>query len=522
MASPEEQEAQEKWKRHFFHRYVNLKFPANIASNDKDKPLRTNKDLVQWRLLEAGVPFNDPVELWKSTATLNKFVAVMQKSGCFEHVNVELDPIEGVEQTNNTNNNTNERPPTEQLNVTLQEKNWYRLYVGGGIRNDMQAEIGQMGMDLLAKTQFETSAGFRNLTGNLDITNLQYTVDATAQSRWAFEHRRPLDGLFIPLGINPLSDIMDTGEYSLGFHAALDTLDFEWTRSYRERQRKVSLRLSNHGEVHYPEMANDVYTGLEWSWLFRDILPRRHPTLPYALDASPEIAAQSGPSEKNSITWEYRTNGSLCDNKFNPTQGIDYYSKVEIAGPPGDVGFVKVQGGGAVHVPISPSENFDCSIHGTFHTGLLQSLAFGGACRPPTVSDRFFVDKAFQLRGFCPSGIGPRAKASNTAGSASPQGDSLGGEFFYTATLAASTTTESLAKYGIRLMAFGNVGTLAGSLAAIPSWTMIAKSSRAAVGLGISGSLPLGRVEATYSWPIRFGPRDMKKSFQAGVGFSFG
>lgn len=517
MASPEEEEQARRWKRHLFQRQVNLEFPANVSSYNKNKPLRTNEDLIQWRLLEAGVLFSNPVELWKTTNTLNKFVAVMQKSGCFEHVNVELDPIE----SDKNNQNNAEPVPTEQVNVTIQEKNWYRLYVGGGFRNDMQSELGQMGMDLLSKTQFETSAGLRNITGHLDITNLQYTVDATAQSRWDFHHRRPLDGLLLPFGLNPLSDYVDTGEYSLGLHAALDTLDYEWTRSYRERQRRVALRLSNHGEVPLPEMANGAYIGCEWSWLFRDILPRRHSTLPYALDASPEIAAQSGPSEKNSFTWEYRTNGSLCNDKFNPTQGLDYFSKVEVAGPPGDVGFFKVQGGGALHVPI-PTDQIDCSIHGAFHTGVLQHLSFGGACQPPSVSDRFFVDKPFQLRGFCPTGIGPRAKTSNNALTAAPQGDALGGEFFYTATLAASTTTESLSHYGIRLMAFGNVGTLAGSLAAVPSWKVVANSSRASVGLGICGSLPMGRVEATYAWPLRYGPRDMRKSFQVGIGFNFG
>ena len=278
------------------------------------------------------------------------------------------------------------------------------------------------------------------------------------------------------------------------------------------------MRVSNHGQVRNPEMANDAYTGCEWSWLFRDILPRRHATLPYALDASPEIAAQSGPSEKNSLAFEHRTNGTYCDNKFNPAEGIDYYSKVEIAGPPGDVGFVKAQGGGSIHIPILP-RYLSCSLHGSFHTGILQSLSFGGACKPATVSDRFHVGGPMQLRGFSAAGIGPRAKSGSTT---APQGDALGGEFFYTTMMAASMTTKNLDKYGVRFMAFGNMGSLTGSIASAPSWLAIAKSSRASVGLGVSAGLPMGRVEATYAWPLRFGPRDVRKNVQFGLGFSFG
>lgn len=519
MASPNSKEEAERMQRNFEHHAsefnVNLKFPANVTSSDKQKkPLRTKTDLIQIRLLEAGVSYEEPLPVAKAAERLSRFVTNMEQTGCFETVKVEIDQMEpataaaAAEESQSPNTF-----PTQELNVILKEKNWYRLYVGGGIRNDMQAESGQGG-SLLAKTQFETTGGLTNLTGHLDITALQYTVDATSNSRWDFQHIRPLDSVVPDL----VEYFMDAGKCSLGVYAALDSLDYEWTRSYKERQRKLSMRVSNHGQVRNPEMANDAYMGCEWSWLFRDILPRRHATMPYALDSSPEIASQSGPSEKNSLTVEYRTNGIYCDNKFNPTNGIDYYSKVEVAGPPGDVGFVKAQGGGSLHVPILP-QYLSCSLHGVFHTGIMQSMDFGGACKPATVADRFYVGGPMQLRGFTPAGIGPRAKTGSTT---APQGDALGGEFFYTAMVAASMTTENLAKYGVRFMAFGNLGSLTGSIASIPSWAAVANSSRASVGLGVTAGLPMGRVEATYAWPLRFGPRDVRKNLQFGLGFSFG
>lgn len=140
--------------------------------------------------------------------------------------------------------------------------------------------------------------------------------------------------------------------------------------------------------------------------MFRDLIPRRHATLPYAMDASPEIVSQAGPSVKHSLSYEYRTNGRLCDDWLNPTYGMDVHSKVEVAGPPGDVGFVKWQGGASLNVPLPASWAF----HGALQTGVLRSLPFGGLCGPPCVSDRFFLGGPMHFRGFVPAGIGPRAK----------------------------------------------------------------------------------------------------------------
>lgn len=48
------------------------------------------------------------------------------------------------------------------------------------------------------------------------------------------------------------------------------------------------------------------------------------------------------------------------------------------------------------------------------------------------------------------------------------------------------------------------------------------RSSRVAFGGGLSLGSPMGRFEATYAVPIRYGPRDARKSVQFGFGFSFG
>jgi len=81
---------------------------------------------------------------------------------------------------------------------------------------------------------------------------------------------------------------------------------------------------------------------------------------------------------------------------------------MELAGPPGDVGFWKFNGGYNFHIPVN-----GIVLHGSLFTGLFKSISFGGLCNIQStsnsfISDRFFVGGPMQLRGFQPAGIGPR------------------------------------------------------------------------------------------------------------------
>lgn len=276
-------------------------------------------------------------------------------------------------------------------------------------------------------------------------------------------------------------------------------------------------------------------------------MPRRHPTLPYGLDASPEILAQAGPSVKHSVSYENRSNNDFGDSKVNPTTGFFHFSKAQVAGPPGDVGFWKFHGGMSYHFAFPM-----CSLHSALQVGFLKPLTFGGLCQNKScIADRFFVGGPMELRGFVPAGIGPRAPTVRMnisfvnvvvvampfshrscswfslvffqGGASTPGGDALGGNFFYAATLAASMPFPAipfLHDNGVRLFGFGNVGTLVGSLDKTPLLAVL-KSTRASVGGGVSVGTAFGRLEATYAWPLRYGPRDARKSVQIGLGFHF-
>jgi outer membrane protein assembly factor BamA len=89
--------------------------------------------------------------------------------------------------------------------------------------------------------------------------------------------------------------------------------------------------------------------------------------------------------------------------------------------------------------------------------------------------------------------------------------------------LAASVPFPSIAflrNNGVRCFGFANVGTVSG-LDGVPL-TSILQSTRASVGGGVSMATTFGRLEATYAVPLRYSPRDARKSVQIGLGFSFG
>jgi outer membrane protein assembly factor BamA len=533
------QQQQQQQFMSFVNRYgLNILFPALVTTKDSTKTLKTNKDLINARLLENGILFEDMQSMPQVQEGVAKVVDNLMRTQAFHSVQLQLDQSDGetenIIQQQSPDGDASPQPSQHSsssssssshqhvLNVILDEKNWYSLYIGGGIKHEgIEESLNSNVSSKLPKAQFETSITLPNLTGYLDTTALQYSVDQTATSRLVWSHERPLYSWFPEESTlsNSILALAKGSQYALGIRAWFDTLDHESSRSYQEHQRMVQWRLDNTGNTSRPEMAPNLYWGVDWTLGLRDVVPRKDSKLPYAADASPEIVAQSGCSLQHSLKWELRTNGCWTDDRYQPTAGVDAHIQAEVAGPPGDVGYAKAQGGSALHWPLSNA----VSLHATCAGGVLQSLSFHGLCRPPTISDRFFVGGPMQLRGFLPAGVGPRSK---TGGSTTPGGDAMGGNLFYTASIAASVLPPNtvLADYGIRLFAFGNAGTLVGmtpSLSMDP-WLRIVQSTRLSAGVGISGGTPMGRVELTYAWPLRYGPRDARRNLQFGFGFAYG
>lgn len=545
-------------------------------------------------------------------ASIARFIHDLEGTRCYDAVQVYLGNNNEVSTSGNQDDGATS---TDSFDVTvrLKEKKWYKLYIGGGVNSeDLSSFGGTSGMGntlggpggaalgILPKLQFETSASLLNLTGFADVSTALYSVDQTGASSFKFTHDRPLCSwlpkhssirewlmppdprLIDPEERNASNGqsadsvdenqvfVADDAQYSLGggshtslgIHAMVHDLDFESTRSSKEFVRSIGVRLANHCRgaaggsnkpgVSPPEAMAGPYLFLDWNASLRDTMPRRNAEFPFALDCSKEVASQAGTVFKHSLAGGMYLNGCFTDDRYDPTMGYDAHVLGEVAGPPGDVGFWKLKGGGSWHLPLeligmmafgvneeeytSKEEDespvvIGATLHSSFNAGLIRPLSFSGLCNSGSIggvpsSDKFYVGGPGQLRGFLPSGIGPR---SAKGGSSVPGGDSLGGDVYYTTTLAGSIPFPSyfatLRQNGARVFGFTNVGTCVsagGSVLGMPAFSQILQSSRVAVGGGVSVGSPMGRFEATYAVPMRYGPRDATKAVQFGFGFSFG
>lgn len=561
----EQEMLQMRAAKYFSNYEIEIVFPAVISPSSSSssrstttgtpsKPLRTNDEILQHRLMEAGILYDIPMKVSDVIQASNEFIANLEQSGCFNAVRVEIGapPVpESVAQEPTTT----DRKALRSLKVELEEAKWYRLYAGGGIKSEsiLQPERLASESGVLNMAEAEISLGLRNLAGCLDTTTLQFTLDAKSLANWSLVHQRPLytvvPGIFKEL----LLTQPHGSQYTLHAKAVIDTTDLERTRSYKEFQRLISLKATNTPMASREQQAGSkfYYTAFEWMTVLRDIVPRRHMILPFAFDASPAIVSQSGPSVKNSFLAEFRTNGShltktvlghdgeqmyegLTQHPLQPTSGLQAHAEVELATPPGDVGFFKCQSGASLHLPIiQDSINNHMAMHLSLNAGYLHSLSFGGLCRPATISDRFFIGGPMQLRGFSPAGIGPRAYPQQAATKASAgeriAGDALGGDFYYTATAMASLSPTLFPQLhamvgdqvasAVRFFCFVNAGTCVGTIRSTPVWAVL-QSTRVSLGVGLSTTVAGPRLEVTYATPLRYGPRDMRRQFQFGIGFS--
>lgn len=541
-ANDEDKESEQMVKELNLHAQnipINLKFPAEVISSEKSdqknsgRITRTKAEFVNLRLLESGVLFDDSQTFRESATGVSEFISNLQETGCYDGVKVMYDVGEkeqllttetkdatdaGTDQGRSQTAPVNTKPLLSSLKVVLDEKKWYKLYIGGGLKQTSLDGIDSGSSSNLPKVQFETNASLLNLRGVTDITTMSYSIDQTSDRTMFISHDRPLFSLFPEYSFMYNKCVLAGTRNHFNVKACYDIDDHEWTRSYKQFNRGIQCTFSNRPGGSNSSMIPDIWSALTYSMSLRDIIPRRHPKLPYACDASPEIVAQTGPNLCHSVKYTYQTNGAYTDSKFNPTNGIDYSVTGELAGPPGDVGFAKVEGGGAVHFPVATK---GLVLHASLYGGIMKALDFQGLCRDTTcISDRFFRGGPLQLRGFQPSGIGPRAK---TGGRSVTGGDSLGGELYYTANIAASVPSPIFQDSGLRLFGFTNLGTLSNVNLKQnrTSFEGMMKSSRISVGGGACVATPMGRLELTYAVPLRFGAKDARKNLQFGFGFTF-
>ena len=457
---------------------VQLEWPAEVVTKNGLRN-RTNADLIQHRLLEAGIVYDAPVTTGKVYEIANDFIRDLEASDCFHSVGVEIGRAPSDVPAPDASS------PPRRLLVHLNEKNWYRLHAGAGLKADMfgtnsTSSYQQLATDaVMPPAELEVSAALRNLAGCLDTTEIQYKLDTFNIGAWKLSHKRPLYTI-LPGGLG--AHLLDTSigsQHTFHAQAALDTIDTDWISSYKLFQRYLSVEMATPKSL--PGWAS-----LEWFLGYRDMIPRRHPTMPFHLSASPEISRLAGPSLKHSITANLEYDAVQRDPVSQlPIDGLQIRWRTECAIPPGDVGFFKSHAACAVHwlVPNTP-----VAFHATGSVGYLHALHnMFPRVRPAATLpvDRFIAGGVGSLRGFAIGGVGPRSKGT----AENRIGDALGGNFTYSATALVSTAPPfSITNDGtdpIRLFGFCTAGTCVGA----GHLSTIMSSTRVVAGVGIRRQL---------------------------------
>ena len=383
-------------------------YPIHISkiNIENEEKLRTTSSYIHSVLNEEGIQIKEfyeeddagPMTLGEVATALSSACAKLRDSGLYESVIFDIGCLKGDSGESDAVVDTG----LAQINVKLEEKKWYKIYIGAGVKQQGNGfsmnESAQLGA--LPMGQFESSASLSNIRGCTDTTNFSYTVDQASTPTFLISHDAPSQ-----------IEVDDLIHSSL--RCLVDTMDFEHARSYKEFQRSISYRLSNSRSLS-PFLADGIWKSLHWTAVWRDILPCRFLNAPFACDASSNIIAEAGPSLKHSLSFEYRLNGKYLDNRLAPTRGFDFSSTTELAGPPGDVGFFKMHKFLSYHIPLHMNVigvNLPLAIHSSLSAGLIKAIDFGGSfnCHTP-ISDRYFVGGPLQLRGFEATGIGPRAE----------------------------------------------------------------------------------------------------------------
>jgi len=221
-------------------------------------------------------------------------------------------------------------------------------------------------------------------------------------------------------------------------------------------------------------------------------------------------------------TLAYNT---LDDNK-NPTRGIYAKLSQDFAGVGGDVRFVKTTAEARAYYPITNDLTGMLKVAGGHVTGW-----GGGNLR---VLDQFFQGPDI-VRGFAPSGLGPRDLGSDNR-------DALGGTLYWGATAELQFPIPYMPKdFGLRGAVFADAGSLwgyegattfvggtggpcpAGSAPTSASGLCLADSSsvRASVGASIIWASPFGPLRFDYAFPILKEDWDKTQSFRFGAAGAF-
>jgi outer membrane protein insertion porin family len=212
----------------------------------------------------------------------------------------------------------------------------------------------------------------------------------------------------------------------------------------------------------------------------------------------------NGGKYEQSIVGQTLTYNTL-DNMTLPREGIYATVTHEFAGLGGDSEYYKIYGRARYFHLLSD----ELDLIGQIAVGAGHVVATGDKLN---VFDQFTIGGR-QIRGFESDGIGPRM----------PNGDTLGGTTYFTASAELSVPMPALPEdFGLRASVFADAGTLYGNEVANSAGALGTDSAfRASVGAGITWASPFGALRFDYAVPVVKEDYDQEQRFRFSMANQF-
>jgi outer membrane protein insertion porin family len=208
---------------------------------------------------------------------------------------------------------------------------------------------------------------------------------------------------------------------------------------------------------------------------------------------------------------------NTLDNNRNPTAGLFAEFKQDFAGAGGDVNFIRTTADARSYYELFSD------VVSVLHLQAGHVTGWGG--KELRSLDQFQMGPNL-VRGFAPSGIGPRDSATSVNGI----GSALGGSMFWGASVEAQAPFTFLPKdAGLKGAVFADAGSLwnykgptywsvtGETLTPLPD----AAAIRASVGVGLIWNSPFGPLRFDYSFPLAKQSYDQVQAFRFGGGTKF-
>ncbi len=347
-------------------------------------------------------------------------------------------------------------PDKAIIKVDVQEKSTGSLNFGVGYSTD-------------AGPLFDISVAERNLLGKGQRLSLATTI-AAERSTINLSFTEPY---FLDRDIAAGFDV---------FHLRRNLQD---TSSYNSRETGFGLRAG------YP-----LAEFLRQSWKYRLNYSEIEDV---SSNAATLIKAQEG--ERYVSLVGHTLTLDKRDSRVNPTKGFITRLTNEVAGLGGNARFFRNELGAAQYYPLAKEWILSLSGKAGHILGLGEDVE---------IPDRFFVG-GDSLRGFAPSGIGPRDKLSK---------DALGGEWMYSGSLQLKMPLglpEELGVSGRIFSDFGSLGTVNPSDANVFDEASI----RASVGAGVGWNSPFGPINIDFGFPVLKESLDETETIRVNFGTRF-